>query len=289
MKHIAIIITLLSLFACSSGNYYKKHSSGFEYRVLKKSEKKDSITEGDIIELKLKYFTDKDSLLFNSAELTSSFKMQVKPSSHKGGSFEDAIKIMNIGDRYKFKINADSFYTKTQAVQLPRNIKPSSYLIFDVEILRKLSKDEINRERELQHKQLKRQEQLMLRQYIEENAVGVKPTQSGLYYIEKKRGRGKRAVNGDSLLVHYTGKLINGQIFDSSYDRNEIFLFTLGDSKIIKAWNEGFSFMREGGEATFIIPSELAYGDRGYSTIIPPFASLIFEVKLVEIKKTISN
>ncbi len=285
MKKNTIIIILLNLLACNIGDSYKKHPLGFDYQILRKSDNNDNVKEGDIIELNLKYFTDNDSLLLNSQELTSSFKMQVKTSSHKGGCFEDAIKSMNIGDRYKFKIRADSFYTKTQRVKIPQNIKPSSHLIFDVEILRKVSQDEVQREIELQHKQLKRREQVMLRQYIEENGIEVKPTQSGLYYIEKKKGKGKKAINGDSLLVHYTGKLINGQVFDSSYDRNEIFLFTLGDSKIIKAWNEGFSFMKEGGEATFIIPSELAYGSKGYSTIIPPFSSLIFDVKLVKIKK----
>ncbi len=285
MKNLTIIIVLISLFACNTGNAYKKHPLGFDYQILKKSDNKDGVKEGDIIELNLKYFNENDSLLFSSRELTSSFKMQVKPSSHKGGSFEDAIRSMHIGDRYKFKINADSFYTKTQKVKIPNDTKPSSVLIFDVEILRKVSKEEISRERELQNKQLKRQEQVMLKQYIEENNIKVKPTKSGLYYIIKKQGKGKKAVTGNNLLVHYTGKFINGQVFDSSYDRNEVFSFTLGSPKIIKAWNEGFSFMREGDEATFIIPSKLAYGDKGYSTIIPPFSSLIFDVKLIKVKR----
>ncbi len=283
MKNFIYILLIISTISCNNAAKYVKHSSGLEYAVLKKSDNKTTAKEGDIVELNLKYYNDEDSLIFNSKELTSSFKMKLGKNSHKGGCFEDALKMMSIGDRYKFKIIADSFYTKTQLTEIPKHIKPASKLLFDVELLRIVSKEELEREKNLLNKQLKRQEQMLLNQYIEENEIKTKPSSSGFYYIETKRGKGKLAVNGDSLSVHYIGELINGQMFDSSYDRNEMFNFVLGSSKLIAGWNEGFSRMREGGEATFIIPSKLAYGEKGYSTIIPPFASLVFKVKLIKI------
>ncbi|NJO91314.1 MAG: peptidylprolyl isomerase, partial [Chloroflexia bacterium] len=83
---------------------------------------------------------------------------------------------------------------------------------------------------------------------------------------------------------HYTGSLINGEIFDSSYNRNKPFAFKLGAKEVIDGWEEGFSYMKKGGKARFIIPSELAYGKEGFSTIIPPYSSLLFEVELIDIK-----
>ena len=131
---------------------------------------------------------------------------------------------------------------------------------------------------------MKKQEQLILEQYIEDNKIEEVPLKSGMYYIENNTGKGKKAVSGNILTVHYTGKFINGKIFDSSYNRNIPFSFRLGERQVIKGWEDGFSNMKRGGKAVFIIPSELAYGKEGYSTIIPPYTSLIFEVELLEIK-----
>ncbi len=285
MKEAYIIIFLFFIFySCDSSKTYKKHSSGLEYRILKKApDSSAQIKEGDIVELKLKYYTDKDSLIFNSNEFTGSFKIKVKPISHEGGSFEQALQIMKVGERYEFLISAFSFFTKTQGVRIPKNINPKSKLRFDIELTKLVSEEEISRERELQNKQMQRQENNLLAQYILDNQIEQKPTQSGLYIIETKKGKGKKPIKGDSLSVHYIGKLINGQVFDSSYDRNEEFKFALGDSTIIKGWNEGFAHLKQNSEATFIIPSKLAYGKKGFSTIIPPFSSLIFEVKLIKI------
>ncbi len=146
MKKVFILFLSISLLACNNSENYQLHSTGLEYRVLHKSSNTQHAKDGDVVELKLKYFDSNGSLLFNSQELTSSFKMKVNASSHKGGSFEDAIKMMSIGDRYQFKIVADSFYTKTKATKIPENIEPSSKLIFDVELVRTVEQEEIERE-----------------------------------------------------------------------------------------------------------------------------------------------
>jgi FKBP-type peptidyl-prolyl cis-trans isomerase len=110
-------------------------------------------------------------------------------------------------------------------------------------------------------------------------------TPTGLKYIDKQVGTGAEAVKGKSVTVHYTGKLANGKKFDSSLDRNDPFVFTLGAGQVIKGWDEGVAGMKVGGKRDLIIPAKLGYGDRGAGGVIPPGAELHFEVELIAISK----
>ena len=110
-------------------------------------------------------------------------------------------------------------------------------------------------------------------------------TASGLAYKDVKVGEGAEAKPGLEVTVHYTGKLEqNDQKFDSSVDRNEPFVFNLGKGDVIKGWDEGVAGMKVGGERQLIIPADLAYGARGAGGVIPPNATLIFDVKLLGVK-----
>jgi hypothetical protein len=109
-------------------------------------------------------------------------------------------------------------------------------------------------------------------------------TKSGLKYIELKVGAGKTAEAGDTVEVHYTGKLTNGKVFDSSRPRGKPFSFKLGKGDVIKGWDEGVAGMKEGGKRKLIIPPALGYGERGAGKDIPPNAELHFEVELVKVQ-----
>ncbi len=99
-----------------------------------------------------------------------------------------------------------------------------------------------------------------------------------------KEGSGVEAKNGNNVFVHYTGRLENGEKFDSSLDRNELFYFVLGSGRVIKGWELGVLGMKIGEKRKLTIPPELGYGDSGVGGVIPPNAVLIFEVELFNIK-----
>ncbi len=114
---------------------------------------------------------------------------------------------------------------------------------------------------------------------------GATTTESGLAYFMIKEGEGVQASAGKTVSVHYTGKLADGTKFDSSHDRNAPIEFPLGQGRVIPGWDEGIALLKVGGKATFIIPPHLAYGERGAGGVIPPNATLIFEVELMGIKE----
>ena len=109
-------------------------------------------------------------------------------------------------------------------------------------------------------------------------------TASGLKYVEIAEGTGETPAKGQTVSVHYTGTLENGKKFDSSRDRNSAFEFQIGEGQVIKGWDEGLSTMKVGGRRKLIIPAELGYGARGAGGVIPPNATLIFDVELLKVK-----
>lgn len=109
-------------------------------------------------------------------------------------------------------------------------------------------------------------------------------TESGLKYFDFDQGTGDEAVPGDSVLVLYNGWLTNGVLFDSSLFTGRAFPVILGRNSVIEGWEEGLLGMRENGTRQLVIPPDLAYGDQGSGSIIPPGATLIFEVAIVELR-----
>ena len=115
--------------------------------------------------------------------------------------------------------------------------------------------------------------------------AGFTTTSSGLSYKDTKVGKGTTAKKGQSVKVHYTGMLKDGTKFDSSLDRGTPFQFMLGTGEVIPGWDEGVVGMQEGGERTLIIPPALAYGSKGAGGVIPPNATLYFDVELIKVEK----
>jgi FKBP-type peptidyl-prolyl cis-trans isomerase len=119
--------------------------------------------------------------------------------------------------------------------------------------------------------------------FLEKNKMneGVKVTASGLQYRVISSGNGKSPKASDNVTVHYTGKLVDGSVFDSSVERGEP--ATFGVNQVIPGWTEAMQLMKEGDKWEIVIPSELGYGEQGAGYQIPPFATLIFEVELLKV------
>ena len=119
---------------------------------------------------------------------------------------------------------------------------------------------------------------------MEQLAAGFEKTESGLRYQFIQRGSGKKAESGKTVAVHYEGSLENGKVFDSSYPRKKPIEFRLGQGQVIEGWDEGIALLQVGDKARFVIPSDLAYGPSGAGGVIPPHATLIFDVELMDVK-----
>lgn len=127
-------------------------------------------------------------------------------------------------------------------------------------------------------------EKKLAEEALEKLAAGFKQTESGLRYQIIQKGSGKQAEKGKKVSVHYQGALDNGMVFDSSYKRKQPIDFTLGVGQVIEGWDEGIALLQVGDKARFVIPSYLGYGSRGAGGVIPPNATLVFDVELMDVK-----
>ena len=302
---------LLAITSCKNSPFpgYEKSESGLYSKFYKQDEKGVKPKEGDVVKVIMSYSVSrngKDSILFDSKKNpngSGSIEFPLGKTTFKG-SFEEALGTMSVGDSASFIISADSVYFKTFMVkELPAYITKGSNLIFEAKLEKITSKEEVEKE---QQKKMEEQKAMMeeaknaepkaLAKYLEDNKITVKPTASGLYYVEKTKGKGGKPVVGDTVKVNYTGRLLSGKVFDTSvesvakeagmFDERrpyEPIAFPLGKQQVIAGWEEALALMTPGTKALIVLPSSIAYGEQNAGPI-PPYSSLVFEVELVSIK-----
>jgi len=283
-KNYFFVFSLLLFLACEQEPEYQKHESGLRYAYIVENPEANYAKPGDILSLRMKYFSAKDSLLFNSDEVNSKYRMQFQAKSHTGGCLEDAYSLLRIGDSLVCKINAFDFYEHTRKMPVPQGIDPTEELTFFIKLYGIQSYSDISKERQAARTNSAESEQSLLEDYLKKSNITVDPTLSGMYIIKLEEGKGPAIKPGNKVSIHYVGKLIDQSIFDNSYKRNEPLEFTLGKGELIKGMEEGIAGMKQGGKARLIIPSLLAYDSAGYGQLIPPYATLIFEVEVVNIQ-----
>ena len=210
--------------------------------------------------------------------------LQMMESMFAGDIFE-GMKMMHKGDSASFIVRTDStFYT------LLRSPMPSEFSVDDI-MKFNIRLNDFYPESEFAAKQIEYMKNTFvdetlaaereIDEYLKNNGIKTITTSTGLKYVKTKEGNGEKPQVGTMVKVHYTGKLLDGTVFDSSVTRNEPFQFVLGVGQVIPGWDEGLQLMSKGEKAVLYIPYYLAYGNTG-SGPIPPFATLIFEVEMID-------
>ncbi len=257
--------------------YYFHESGGTENAVL-----------GDILSLNMMY-SIRDSVLFDNRDMGMPVYLPMMDSQYPGDIYE-CLGMMAVGDSATFKINAADFYLYTAGMMdLPPFVEEDSEMVFNIKLLQAMDEEAyFLEEQRMMEEQMaedllraEQEEDLML-EYLAAEDITVAPTASGLYFVETEKGDGPKVESGDMVYVHYEGRLLDGTVFDSSYDRGEPLEFVVGQGWVIPGWDEGITMMHVGGKATLVIPSHLGYGDKGAGPMIPAYSTLVFDVEVVD-------
>lgn len=277
----------LALYLSKNYPDIKPTESGL-FIVKEKSGKGKMPKDGDFINFDFKVSTLNGPVLYNTLETGQPMERE-KGKRFDTEGFMEGLNSMRVGDEFTLIVPSKLAF-KEQGRQ--GMIEPYTTMVYWAKMNSVKTKAEHDKElaeqkakEEAESNRYKTMESKTISDYIKENNITVAPTESGLYYIETAKGTGLQAEDGDKVKVHYTGTLLDGTKFDSSYDRGEPIQFTLGKGQMIKAWDEAIAKMKEGGKATLICPSSLAYGPRGRGKVIHAYAPLKFDVELVEVIK----
>jgi len=281
-----ILFSSIILLSCHRSEYpdYKKHESNFFYKLLKIGDENVKCQYNDYITADISYSTMKDSVFFRGRR-----KFQIAKTSFPG-SIDECLTLLAKDDSASFILSADDFFKKTISSDLPSFLKEKDKMKIDVGIVDIQTPKQYAGEKEAFLKWIEdfgEYEKTILKQFLDNSKLKVKPTSSGMYYLCLQHGNDNKGVKlGDTVVVHYEGHFLNGKFFDSTRARKEAFQFVYGQQwQVIKGLENAIGMMHEGERAIFIMPSDLAFGETGSSTgIIPPFTSLIFEVELVSVK-----
>jgi FKBP-type peptidyl-prolyl cis-trans isomerase FkpA len=271
---VIVMLVALTMLACSS-KYpgYDKTATGLYYKLYKVSKDTVKAKLGDWVSLDMRY-KYKDSTLFNSkASMGAPVRFQLPASDFKGDIYE-GIRMLSPGDSADFMVNADSLFTKTfRQPKRPNFIDTNSVVHFYITMI------SIDSPAKMMQK-----EEDELKKYIEEKKITVAPQASGLYYVETLAGKGAKVDTGVWVKVNFKVSLIDGKQIFSTMERGEPMEFEFGKKFDTPGFEEGVSKMLKGGKSTLIVPSKIAFGETGRGTMVPPYATVIYDVDIVDIQ-----
>jgi FKBP-type peptidyl-prolyl cis-trans isomerase FkpA len=289
----------LAAMGLASCNQFKKAPGGLLYDIVV-DKPGPSIQVGDFVSLNFIIKNDADSVVGSSYDQGQP-SSQLIPKSQGKGDVIDGLLFLSEGDSAVLKINIDSL---THGTPRAKGLK-GKYMIYDIKIVKVIQKGNLSQQVFMGRCQAyissladaaKKKEPGMIKNYIATNNLKVTTTASGLNYVITKQGAGDKPAPGDTVSVYYVGKFMNGKAFDtnikSEAEKAKLQInpmnpykpikFVLGVQGMIPGWNEGLALLNKGSKATFVLPSSLGYGERGYN-IIGPYTPLAFDVELVDI------
>lgn len=284
-----ILFFVLFLQACQKNPYpgYDQTENGLYYKIVDGAEG-NLPAEGDYLKVEATYATLSDSIIFDSRSEGMPIWIPISKSAFHGDIME-GLAMLSVGDSASFVVRADTFFQLTIGADmvpiLPNN---DSMMYVNIRVLDVKTQNEfameqeiLSRELEKEYEALREKESSDLKEYLRINNITAKPEPSGLILMVEQPGQGPMLKAGQKVRVHYTGMLIDGQIFDSSMGAEPLEV-VVGSPKLIDGFNEALQLLNVGAKATAIMPSSIAYGRSDMRSPIPPFATVIFDLKIVE-------
>lgn len=301
-----LLAASLGIFAmaCNESQFpgYTKTEEGLYYQFHHDVDSGVAPVKGDYVTLDIIYKNQNDSIFMNSMEDNQQLVFPF-PGVEAPGDIYSGISLMTPGDSASFVLSADSFFTHTAKQEMPPFITPGEMITLTV-MLREVTSAADMQKKQLEAMKMEQEmsmvrageEKAIIEEYMTANNLKGVTQPSGLVYIETKKGTGTQAAAGSNVKVNYTGRMMDGKVFDTSLEKvaqesgvynpqrpYEPFSFTLGQGQVIMGWDEGLTLMKEGGKATLIVPSLLGYGPQGYGPI-EANSILIFDVELIDVE-----
>lgn len=241
---------------------YQYTEDGLYYRFIETDTSRPLPQEGDFLKLSMDQYSH-DTLVYSSTRKGEYPRIQMKASEQKG-DIVSGLAMMHEGDSASFIVTAEDD------------------MRYEVRLVQIQSKEDLEAEVETLYEKLKSKSDQAFSSYLEENQIYINPTPHGVYYWTTKSGTGKKPVAGDLVEVHYEGRFLDGEVFDSNFKVDTTFSFILGNGYVIPGWEEVVPKMRVGECATLLIPYQMAYGDRTVG-VIPPYSNLIYDIEILNI------
>ncbi len=283
-----LVLAAMLPMACSSGDMdgFEKTEKGLYYNFEKQNPEGQQLQEGDVWigEMTVKFDT---VTLFDN---TGNPQRIAQASANWELKVGEGLMMMHVGDVATFAMDADSVAQIVGAAQMHPNYNPNTgqKIYYKINLTGIVTKEDLAKEQaEFMAKvqMMKDDEPGRIRDFVKANNITVKPTADGLYIILKEKGNGEKVTKGQEVTVHYTGCLLDGTKFDSSVDRNQPFSFKIGEGQVIQGWDKGLIGQTVGSKLQLVIPSAMAYGERGAGGgQILPYTPLVFDVEIISVK-----
>lgn len=281
---VCMAASLLTLNAC--GSKKPKTANGLEYEIHVKGTGRQAQT-GDIVKGKLT-LSSQGNVLFSVDESMPIFQIQ---ASIYPGDLNEGLLMLSEGDSASFYVPVDSLAKYMGG--LPAEVK--DFMVYTVKVDKLYTQEELEQEEAAKEAAAIEAEKAGIAQYLKDNNLNVKPEKSGIYFISTKRGTGKTIAQGQNVKVNYSGKLLNGKLFDTNIEsvakENNIYNpqrpyepmeVAAGVGQMIPGFDEALVMMKKGGKATVIIPFALAYGSRDMGPDLPAYSTLVFDIEIVD-------
>ena len=283
-SYLSVLVASVLIFSACDSKYpgYKKTDTGLYYKIHVSNDTLKPVLS-DIVTIDMEYGL-KDSMIFSSIKSKRPVQIPVIEPQFKG-DFYEALTYLSVGDSATFIISADSFFHITaRSPKLPPFIDSNSVLYFNVKLNGIQTEEEIKKEEQERNAMLKIEEGEKLKLYLNDNKITTKPTESGLYYIVTKKGKGSRIDTGNYVKIHFTINTIDGNKIFSTRDRGEPIEIEYGKKFDTDGLEEALGKMKKGEKANLIVPSSIAFGEMGRGGVIPPFSTLLYDVEIINIR-----